>query len=319
VRRHLFAAFVLAAGLLTGCGDDGKPDRTIAFVRTTAITEQSHEAFLDELALAGWKVGDNLTVLLDDPATSLADEDAVAAAVDEIVDEVDLFVALSTAAAAGTLRVTGELPVLVLANDPVGSGLVENPRSPEANLTGLSFRVPADRTLDVARQVIGGRDAVGFLWPGGDVAAEPIVRDMRAAAGNLGVSLIEASFADDADVERAVGELAASGAEVVILANAPGAVRATEAIEAAFTAAGIPVVANTNVNTWALAVLAPDNVAAFRQLGRQAVRLLEGSAVNEVPLEDPGEFNLRIRTNVADRLSIVLSEELLEQADQLEE
>lgn len=306
----------VVAALLVACGDDdGRPDRTIAFVRTTEIAPESQAALLDELADAGWEVGENLTVLNEDPTSGFEDAESAADAVRGFVEDgADLLVALSTTAAMGAIEGAGDVPIIVLTNDPVASGIVTNPRAPTGGVTGVSFRVPADRTLDIARELVDA-DAVGLLWPATDPGAEPIVAGMRDAAESLDVPLVDARFDGDAGVAAALQEIAAAGARVVVLANAPATVRAFEAIERETQAAGLATVSNTNQNTFAVAVLAPDNLTAYRQLGRQAVRLFSGTDVEEVPLEDPGDFNLVLRPSVAQALGFEIPADLLEQAD----
>jgi putative ABC transport system substrate-binding protein len=316
MRKALIGSFMVASVLLAGCGEDGKPDRTIAFLRTTPIAVESQAAFLAELEDAGWADGDNLTILNPDPASGFTDEDDASSTVEAFVEEgADLVVALSTSAAMVAAAAAPETPVVTLANDPVASGLVSNARRPEANLTGVSFRVPADRTIDVARLLVGTDATIGLLWPDGDVAAAPIVAATKSAATALGVSLVDAGFTGDADVPAAVEELEAGDADVVLLANAPTTVRSFAAIEAALGDAGLAAVANTEQNTFAAVVLAPDVLDAYRQLGRQAGRILDGTAVADVPVEDPGSFRLVVRTAIADRLGIDVAPELLDQAD----
>lgn len=316
MRRLQLAAALLFASSIVACSDDGE-ERTIAFLRTSPIAPDSQESLLDALEDAGWRVGDNLTLINEDPESVFA-ENELADAVDRFVaDGADLLVALSTTAATTAMEQAGDVPTLVVANDPVASGLVVEPRAPAGSVTGIAFRVPADRTIDLARQLVGDEAALGLLHPDDDPAAAPVVENMRDAAASLGARLVEESFIGEDGARDAIGRLAQAGVSAVILVNSPRTVAAHAAIEEASTAAGLPTIANTNVNPFAVLVLAPDNVAAFAQLGRQGARLLAGAEVNEVPLEEPGEFNLLVRADVAARLGIELAEELLEQADEV--
>lgn len=312
----MLLCLALLAGALAACGDDGKPDRTIAFLRTSPIPAVSQAAFLAELEEAGWTVGDNLTVLNDDPESIVADETELAAAVGGFVEDgADVLVALSTAAARAAMQTDDEIPVLVIANDPVAVGLLANARAPEGVVTGMAFRVPADRTIDLARQLLGEDAVVGLLYPGDDDSAASVVEDMRDAAGSLGVRLVGERFVGDDDARAAVTRLADAGVGAIILTNAPATVRAHPAIEGAAATARLPVIANTNVNPFAVLVLAPDNLAVYGQLGRQAARLLDGIDVSKVPLEEPARFNLVLRSRVADQLGIELPDDLVESAE----
>lgn len=317
MRRILAVAVVTLAIVLPACGDD-EPDRTVAFLRSTEINPASQAAFLAELESAGWVVGDNLTLLSPDPAEHHPEredgEDVVAGWIDE--GEVDLIIALSTTSALAATSVTADVPVLTLANDPVGSGLIVDARQPEGNLSGVAFRVPPDRTLDVTRQLAGG-SPVAVLSPTGDPGAVPLHRSFVDAAADLGLGIVDAGFDGPAEVADAVARLRDAGVRVAALVNSPTTVAAYGELERELDAARIGAVANTISNEFAVVVLAPESLETYRQLARQAVRLLDGTDIRDVPLEDPGEYELVVRIEVAERLGIVVPEEILGQADDL--
>ena len=320
--RRLVLLVALVAATLAACGgddgDDARPDRTIAFLRAIPSAETAHGAFVDALAEAGWVEDDNLTVLAGDPEEVHATEEEATAAVEGWVEQgVDLIVALSSSGAAVAGEVApAEVPVLFLSTDPVAVGLVSDERSPDGHLTGATFRVPADRTLDVAQRALGGIDRLGLLWPSDDPAAGPVVDDVERAGGSLGVEIVDRSFVDGADAGAAVAALAADGVQAVLLANAPATVRAFDAIEPALAAARLPAVANTT-NDFALVTLQPDTDEVYRQLARQSARLLGGTPVAEVPVEDPAGFRITLDRAAAERLGVVLPDDLLDLADEV--
>lgn len=318
MRRVLLVVAAVLASSLVACGDDGKPDRTIAILRAVPVAPATQEALLGVLADAGWKVGDNLTVLDPDVTEAHADPDDAAAAVRGWVKKgADVIVALSTPAAMAAMKAAPKTPILTLANDPVGSGLLKDPDAPEGNLTGVAFRTPPDRTIDVATRITADITTVGVLAPADDPAGEPVRKGLDEAARSLSVKVVDAEFRDATDVGTAIDSLVSGGAQVVVLVNSAATVRVYDAISAALTKAKLPAVANIESNPFALVVLAPDQPAAYRQLGRQAVRLLGDTEVSKVPVEEPGEFHLTVRKDVAAQLGITVSRDLIAQADDL--
>ncbi|MEN3272361.1 MAG: putative tryptophan/tyrosine transport system substrate-binding protein, partial [Actinomycetota bacterium] len=293
MRRVLLvvAVVVTLTTSLVACGDDGKPDKTIAILRAVAVAPETQKALLGVLADAGWKEGDNLTVLDPDVTEAHADPDDAAAAVRGWVKKgVDMIIALSTPAAMAAMKAAPKTPILTLANDPVGSGLLKDPDEPEGNLTGVAFRTPPDRTIDVATRIADDITTIGVLAPADDPAGEPVRKGLDEAARSLSVKVVDAAFHDSSDVGTAVDALASGGAQVVVLVNSAATVRVYDALGAALSAAKLPAVANIVSNPFALVILAPDQPAAYRQLGRQAVRLLNDTSVSKVPIEEPGEF-----------------------------
>ena len=313
-----FVALVCVFSVV-GCGDDGGSDgvRTIGILRAVASGDAGLDVLVDELADLGWTEGDNLEILGRDPTEVHPDPEDAGAVVTEWVDQgVDLVLALSSTGARAAADATTQVPVLFLSNDPMATGLIENERRPEANLTGATYRVPGDRTLATAEAALGELTTVGCLYPLDDAAAEPSRADLERGAEALSIELRCAGFTAE-DVAPAVAEAVGDGVEAVVLVNAPGTVRAAAAIESALTPVNRPVIANTVALPFALLVLEPDTDALYQQLARQADRLLDGAPVAEVPVEDPGRFRLVVDLRIAERLGIEVPDDLLETADEV--
>jgi len=318
VRRALFVACLLASAVLVGCGDDDEPHKTIGFLRAVGVAQTSEDALLDELADAGWVEGENLTVLGGASDVAHEDPDDAADAARALVDDgADLLITLASTSAIAARDAGLGVPIVFLVNDPIAAGLVTDERTPDGNLTGTSFRVPADRTLDVLTS-LGGVEQVAVLTPTADPAVAGYRADFERAAEQLGLDAVEAPFTDAADAGDAVRDAAAAGADAVALVSSPTTVLAFDAIEAAAFEVELPVIANTATADFALIVLSPDSEAVYRQLGRQVGRLVRGTAVRDVPVEDPAGFRLVLRGSVAERLGLELPEELVARADEVE-
>jgi putative ABC transport system substrate-binding protein len=318
VRRALFVASVVAGAVLAGCGGDDDPERTIGFLRAVGVSQASEDALLDELASTGWVEGENLTVLGGDADVAYDDAgEAQAAAREMVEDGADLVVALASTSAIAARDADLGVPILFLVNDPVAAGLVTDERAPDGSVTGLSFRVPPDRTLDVLTS-LGDIERVAVLAPSDDPGADGYRADFMEAAEQLGLEAVGVEFTGEDDADDAVRAAAEDGADAIAVVSAPASVRAFGAIEAASFDARLPVIANTRVAEFALIVLSPDSDAVYRQLGRQAARLLDGTRVRDVPVEDPASFVLTLRAGVAERLGIELPGELVARADEVE-
>jgi len=283
----------------------------IGIIRAVTPPDQEPQRILlAELAKAGYE-GDRLTVYGDDQSEVHPDPaDAEAVARDWAKKGVDVILALSTGSARAAAEGAPDTPILFLANDPVAAGLLKSERAPEGHLTGVTFRVPADRTLDVARRVVPSLQTVGLLYPSNDPAADSARANASRAAASLRLSLQAAAFDSDATVPAAVETLRAGGAQTILLANAPTTVRSFPAVKAATSAARLPVIANTTAD-FALAVLSPDTSELYRQIARQLLRLFGGAAPADIPVEDPAHFTFTVNASVAAALGIELDESVL--------
>lgn len=303
--RALLAAAVLAlaAGSCDLSAASSADVPLVGLLRV--IPDEDQPAFVDELRAQGWSRRD-VEIVPDDPDAVAADADAARRQLREwLRADVDLIVASSTPYAVLAAEVAPDVPTLFLVNDPVAAGLVQDLSRPDGNMTGVTFRSPADRTIDLASQVLGGGlDRVGYLAPVGDPAVAGHRARVRAAAQDLGVDLLEVDFDGPGAVAAAVDELRAADVDVVYLASANATVQAMDVLEAELEAAGLPVVANADYLDFALLILAPDGEEVRRQLARQAARLLAGADVSSVPVEDPRRFVTIVNREAAAALGL---------------
>jgi putative ABC transport system substrate-binding protein len=292
---------------------------TVGFIRAVpSSSDEGQQLLLGELRTAGFTEDLNLTVLDADPGIAHPDPaDAAKVAARWAAQGVDLIFALSTSGAMAAAQAAPDVPVLFISNDPSATGLVDNEAQPEANLTGVTFRVPADRTLSIARRTIPGLKRVGLVYPSEDPAALPHAAAVEKAAKSLGLKLEMANFTDETDAAAAVERLVRANVDAIFISNSPTAIRALEPIQAAADRNGIPTIANTSVATGAVVVLGPDTMELNRQLGRQAGRLLLGTDVSDVPVEDPRDFELILNAAIADRLGIKIPSSVLREADRV--
>jgi putative ABC transport system substrate-binding protein len=303
-----------AAALLTGCGSDGGSHHVIAILRAVDVAPERQQALVAALGDAGYGAGDLQVVGADEVHAAEADaERAVRRWVD---DGAELVVALSTTSAEAARKATRTVPIVVLSNDLAASGLVDDERHPGGNVTGTSYRVPSDRLLAVAADAFGHLPHVGCLYPSGDPGAAPVRQNIEAGAKALGVPVTCVGFDGPSGVAGAVQQLAATGADVVYLANTPGTVGAADQIEAATVAAKLPVLA-TNPTDYATLLLEPDGKDVYGQLGRQVARLLGGADVSDVPVQDPARFLLLVNTRAAARIGLTVAPEVVARADQV--
>ena len=320
-RTFRTACLLLSCAVLTSCA--GEPPeqgaapapKTIAFLRAVP-TATGQPPFLEELAEAGWVQGRNLTLLGAESSEAYPEEAAAREAIRGWVRQgVDLIVALSTGGATAARDEAPDVPVLFLVNDPTASGLVRNERRPEGRMTGVTFRVPADRTLVTAKRVIPDLSAVGLIYPAEDPAADPHRRAVEQAAGKAGVVVHAEAFTGEADIPRAVQAARSKGAKAIFVSNSPGAIRAREQIRAA--SQGLPVIANTSVVDFAVVVLQPKIDTVYRQMARQAARLMSGTSPRSVPVEDPRSYETVLNEKAAAELGIRLPADEVREADRV--
>jgi putative ABC transport system substrate-binding protein len=206
--------------------------------------------------------------------------------------------------------------VIFLSTDPKGTGLVTDLRRPEGMLTGSSYRVPADRVLLVAGDALGELHRIGCLYAADDPAAGPPRDDLLASADLLDIDIRCVPFHGAQDAAAAATEVLAGGIDAVVLVSSPTIVRVLPQLEPVLSLGTVPVIATSPIDL-AVLTLEPDGGDVYREMGGQAARVLDGTPVAKVPVQDPGRYLLVVNAKVAARIGRTIPADVLKRADRV--
>ncbi|HVE91154.1 MAG TPA: ABC transporter substrate binding protein [Actinomycetota bacterium] len=314
----IFLAFLLIACACATPAERQHPrPRRIAFLRAVATGDAgTQEALVGELQAGGLVEKQNLTILGADPLEAYpSPADAQRAVRTWMKDGLDLLVAFSSAGAFAARSVSSDLKIVFISIDPQAAGLVSNLRRPDRNATGVRFVPPADRTLALAKRMFPDARRAGLAVPRGDDAAGAHLKVLGGAAAAANLELVTRDYSSEQDLGSAVEALAAAGASFIVLSTSPSATRSLPALESAAAQYRLPVVANIEQARFAVMSLFPESRQLGRQLGLQALRVLEGVAVRSVPVQDPQRFTLVVNRTAAQNLGVVVPESMLREAN----
>jgi putative ABC transport system substrate-binding protein len=100
--------------------------------------------------------------------------------------------AISTPAAKAAAKETTAVPVVFIAADPVGSGLLPALGRPKGNVTGLSITLGEDfagKWLELLKETVPRMSKVSVLWNPTNPSNVGWMTSLRAAARTLGITL----------------------------------------------------------------------------------------------------------------------------------
>ena len=88
---------------------------------------------------------------------------------------VDVIVAVQTPAAHAAKNATRDIPIVVMAGDPIATGLITNLARPDGNLTGVSATAAeaAAKSLELITEIKPGARRVGVLGNADDPFMRP--------------------------------------------------------------------------------------------------------------------------------------------------
>jgi putative ABC transport system substrate-binding protein len=235
---------------------------------------------------------------------------------------VRVILATSQPSIAAAARVTKTVPIIGRINDdPVANGMARSLARPAGNISGvysLAEELTAKR-LSLLKEAVPSVGRIGVLlrndWPNAKrawLAAE-------AAARQLGLELVALNARSASELTAAIDEAAAKHLNGIITFRNPTVVTHLKLIAEQCRKHRLPTVfdAREYVDAGGLMSYGPNINAIYRQLARYTAKLLNGTLVGNLPIEQPTKFEMVINKRTADAIGIELSPNLLARADQV--
>jgi len=218
---------------------------------------------------------------------------------------------------------TTTVPALfILAEDPVGLGLVASLAHPGGNLTGINFLSAEVTTkrLEFLRQLVPHAARIALLVnPSDATRTEVTLRDAEAAARtlNLQIEAFNASTVDE--IDAAFEKSAHEKFDALFVEATPFlAVRFVQMAQLAMFYR-LPVAHYERGFTEAGGLMSygADISEAYRQAGVYSGRILKGEKPSDLPVVQSSKFEFAINTRAARLLGLTVPTQLLATADEV--
>jgi putative ABC transport system substrate-binding protein len=324
MRRREFIALIGSAAALplfrVPVARAQEPGRIYRFGILTGAARQAPRmvAFFDELKVLGFAEGQNLKIVaggFDLREDQYAD---VAATLAKAAPDVVLGIGDAAIRAAQQSAYTG--PIVAASSDLVASGFVRSLAHPGGNTTGISaqgFELDGKR-LEILMQVVPDARRIAVLAdPRSTQPAE--LKALENAARARGVELVIFTARVPEEITPAMDKANASGATALnVLSSALFSFNRRIVIERA-AALGL-----SAIYEWPemaeegglVAYGVPINTF-YRQVARLLVKVLRGDKPEDLPVEQPTNFELVINLTTAKALGLTIPESLLVRADKV--
>jgi putative ABC transport system substrate-binding protein len=312
------AGGLLAAPLIGEAQQAGKVPR-IGYLLSSA-KRPSNEAFWEGLRALGYIEGQNI-ITERRYAEGKAERYADLAA--ELVRlRVDVIVADSALATRAAQQATTSIPVVMIAADPEGLGLIASLGHPGGNVTGLSTHSPElmGKRLELVREALPRMSRVAVLANAVNPAGVFFLKEAQRAASSLGMQIHIATVRTAEDFDRAFVTIAGARPDVLLVIEDPTLISFN--IERITSFAGqrrLPTItgSNTLAKPGILMVYGPSFPEMYRRTAFYVDRILKGANPAELPVEQPTKFELIINLKTARALGLTIPPSLLSRADEV--
>ena len=336
LRFSLFGAAMSAALGLSACSkpadttttaDDSvttaqKPAKTLAITQIVEhpSLDDMRRGILDELADNGYVEGQNLKVNFQSAQGNTATAGQIAKQF--VGDNPDAIVAISTPSAQSVVSATTTIPIIYTAvSDPLGAKLITADGKPfQSNLTGLSSQLPLEPQLDLLQQIKPNLKTIGYVYSPGEANSVSLRDELKKTLPARGLSLLDIPANRPTDIGMATRSLQGR-ADIIYTSFDNNVASAFEAMAQAANELKLPIVASDefSVQRGATAALGVNDYDFGRTTGKMVYRILNGEAVSSVKPEVMNELTLYVSPKHAKTQGVVLSDELLKNAINVDE
>lgn len=317
-RRELIAVVGAAAFFRASVAQAQQPGRIyrLGYLSPGSVEGPYPSAFLDELRRSGFVAGQNLQV---DEHASVRPDTAGQVVMAMVRAGVDAISTAGDPLIRAVQQTTRTVPILVVADDLVGSGLVKSFAHPDGNTTGISILATE---LDAKRQQLltelapAARHIAALADPA--VTVQGHLRELEKAARAGGVELSVYKVSKASEIAPAIDAAGASGAQGLnVLASS--LFNANQQLIRDRTAAlKLPAMYQwpEMAEAGGLTAYGPRFTAIARQSARQLVKIFHGAKPADLPVEQPDKFELVINMKTARALGLAIPPASLARADE---
>src|SRR5262249_42519250 len=134
--------------------------------------------------------------------------------------KVDVIVALFTPCALAAQKATRDIPIVVVAGDPLRSALVPNLAQPGGNITGVSLMAVElhGKCVELLHDMLPSVRRVAGLFNAQDPSWKPIQEHVQLAASRVGMEIYPSSMVHGpSEIDSAFAAMKKEGAEAVVV------------------------------------------------------------------------------------------------------
>ena len=234
--------------------------------------------------------------------------------------KINVIVAVSASAALAAKTAT--VPVVFIASDPLGVGLVPSLARPGGNLTGFSLFLGdefSSKWLELLNEAVPAASRVAMVWNPVNPTNTRYVPVLQGAAGKLGITLhVQAVSAPD-QFEDAFASIVAARAQALIVAVDPLTVRYRDRVVELAMRHRLPAMYGFRefVDAGGLIAYGVNVPSLCRRAAVYVDKIIKGANPAELPVEQPTSFEFIINLKAAKALGLELPPTLIARADEV--
>ena len=237
-------------------------------------------------------------------------------ATDLVRDQVDVIVAVQTPAAHAAKNATRDIPIVVMAGDPIATGLINNLARPDGNLTGMSATAAeaAAKSLELIPEIVPGARRVGVLGNAEDPFMKPFFEQIERGAQSVRLEIYRVAVRDSDQWDDIFATVARERVDVVMIQGSLPARAAIFALKYRLPSLSTQ---KSAVKAGVLMAYTASFEERARVMARYIDQIFKGAKPADLPVQQPTRFELTINLKTAKALGLTVPPTLLARADEV--
>jgi putative ABC transport system substrate-binding protein len=294
----------------------------IAFLGAESASTNQHfsDAFREGMREHGYVDGKNVTFV---ERWAEGRSERFPELIEELIGlKADIILAVSVPAALAAKTATTTIPIVFIASDPLGSGLVHSLARPGGNLTGFSLFLGdefSSKWLELLKEAVPHASRVAILWNPVNPVSSHYVTVLRDAGEKLGVMLQPQAVSDPDQFDDAFSTIVAQRAQALVVVVDPLTVRYRERLVELAMRNRMPAMYGFRefVDAGGLIAYGVNVPYLCRRAAAYVNKIIKGAKPAELPVEQPTRFELVINLKTAKTLGLEIPSMLLARADEV--
>ena len=224
-------------------------------------------------------------------------------------------VALAAKAATSTIPI-----VFTTGSDPISTGLVTSLSRPSGNVTGVHmFSGLETKRLGIVRELVASAAMIGVLINPANVASDAQLKDLQAAAREVGQQLQFVNAQTESELDSAFATIGQSTSKALLVTADPFLNSERDKIIALAAHYAVPAIYDLRefVIAGGLMSYGTSLTNAYRQVGIYSGRILRGANPADLPVMQSTKFEFVINLKTAKTLGIEVPPGLSARADEV--
>ena len=233
--------------------------------------------------------------------------------------KVDVIVALYVPCALAAKEATRDIPIVILAGDPVETGIVPSLARPGGNITGLSLMAAASngKSVELFRDMLPSVQRLGVLGHATNpVYAKAMLDEVLVAGSRTGVKIQPVAMVrGPEDLDSAFATLVKERADALVVQGSLSIKPVVDlAIKHRLPAASTP---RAFADIGGLMSFGADGPTSVRLAAKFVHAILQGKLPKDMPIEQPTKYELAINLKTARALGVTIPKAFTLRADAL--